>query len=138
MVGRTSTVYKSLSPQWNEQVLAGFQVPEGSSTEQVLRFVLVDESRDHEDEKLGVVVVSLEDCRVGHVPCHVTLDVEACPGCEDASGTLEVIVALEHKQEPEERKQQERELEEARRRKKASGVVGGVVSDVKNSVLSVF
>jgi Ca2+-dependent lipid-binding protein len=52
MAGRTSTVYKSLNPEWNEQVLMEFPVMDGDNH---LRLAIIDEYRDHDDNKMGEV-----------------------------------------------------------------------------------
>lgn len=60
MAGRTSTIYKCLDPEWNEQVLMEFPVTDGDHE---LRLAIIDEYRDHEDNKMGeVCFVSLSAC----------------------------------------------------------------------------
>ena len=88
VAGRTNTVYKSLAPEWNEEVLNEYPVLAG---DRELRFAIIDENRDRLEDKLGEVELPLVDVGLGRT-LQVKLDIEACEGCEDATGELEVVV----------------------------------------------
>jgi hypothetical protein len=71
----------------------------GVSEPPELRLLLYSENRGatFEAEALGVVPVHLPDVGLGMGEIEVTLDVEACPGCEDArGGEVKVVVTWDH------------------------------------------
>jgi len=137
VAGRTNTVYKSLAPEWNEEVLNEYPVLAG---DRELRFAIIDENRDRLEDKLGEVELPLVDVGLGRT-LQVKLDIEACEGCEDATGELEVVVtwteitdeatlqkiaeetaAIEAKKRKKEEKKRQA-IEDARRQEESEGKV---------------